>query len=232
MSYPLVSVVMSVFNGGTFLKNSIESVINQSYKDLELIIINDGSTDDSKIIIKEYAKLDSRIIQINQKNIGLTKSLNKGINIARGKYIARQDADDISMPNRFNKQLFWLEKKGYEFCCSRALLMESRKIIPRFSYYFPDKFVALFKNPFIHGTLIMRKDILIQMNGYDEQFIFSQDYKLMVDILKKSVKIKYLIEPLYILGETNNRISSKYLAQQNKYSRKIQYLQLKNIFRK
>ena len=78
----------------------------------------------------------------------------------------------------------------------------------------------------------MKKDILKQINGYDERFIFAQDYKLMVDILKKSVKIKYLIEPLYILGETNNRISSKYLAQQNKYSRKIQYLQLKNILGK
>ena len=78
----------------------------------------------------------------------------------------------------------------------------------------------------------MRRDILMGMNGYDEQFIFSQDYKLMVDTLKASIKIKYLIKPLYILGETNNRISSKYLAQQNKYSRKIQYLQLKNILGK
>ena len=151
MINPLVSVVMSVFNGGIFLKESIESIINQSFKDLEFIIINDGSTDDSEIIIKEFAKLDSRIIQLNQKNMGLTRSLNRGIKVASGKYIARQDADDISMPNRFNKQLFWLEKKGYEFCCSRALLMESRKTIPRFSYYFPNKFVALFKNPFIHG---------------------------------------------------------------------------------
>ena len=94
------------------------------------------------------------------------------------------------MPNRFDKQLLWLENKGYEFCCSRALLMESKKIIPRFSYHFPDKFVALFKNPFIHGTLIMRRDILMEMNGYDEQFIYSQDYKLMVDTLKTSASIK------------------------------------------
>ena len=229
MSNPLVSVVMSVFNGDPYIHNAIDSILNQTFTNFEFIIINDGSTDNSYNIIKEYAKIDSRIIYINQKNKGLTKSLNTGSKMAKGKYIARQDADDISLLNRFEKQLFWLEKKGYDFCCSRALLLKSNRIIPRYSYYFPDKFVSLFKNPYIHGTLIIRRDVIIEIGGYNERFIFSQDYKLVTELLKRTVRIKYLKEPLYILGEDNNRISYKYLEQQKIYFQRVRYMQWKNL---
>lgn len=107
-----LSVVMGGYNEENLLNNSIESILNQSYKEFEFISIDDGSTDNSLEIIKEYAKRDKRIKVIkNPLNIGLTKSLNKGIRIAQGEFIARQDAHDFSLPHRLEKQLKFLEKK-------------------------------------------------------------------------------------------------------------------------
>lgn len=109
---PKVSVVMSVCNSEPFIRDAIKSILGQTFQDFEFIIINDGSTDGSLQIIQSYG--DSRIRITSQENLGLTKSLNKGIGIARGEYIARQDADDISEPSRLEKQVAVLEEKTAE----------------------------------------------------------------------------------------------------------------------
>ena len=114
---PKVSVVMSVCNSEPFIRDAINSILGQTFQDFEFIIINDGSTDGSLQIIQSYG--DSRIRITSQENLGLTKSLNKGIGIARGEYIARQDADDISEPSRLEKQVAVLEQN------SRAVLVSS-----------------------------------------------------------------------------------------------------------
>jgi len=105
-----VSIVMSVYNAQKYLDEAIESILNQTYSNFEFIIINDGSTDKSLEIIENYAKKDSRIIVINRENKGLIYSLNEGIRKANGKYIARMDADDISLPQRLEKQVEFMEK--------------------------------------------------------------------------------------------------------------------------
>ena len=111
MKNPKVSVIMSVYNSDKFLSESIESILNQTFRDFEFIIINDCSTDKSLDIIKKYSKNDNRIVLIeNENNIGLTKSLNKGVKIAKGNYIARIDADDTALNNRFEVQYNFLEK--------------------------------------------------------------------------------------------------------------------------
>ena len=97
MNNPLVSVVMSVYNSEKYLKEAIESILNQTYTNFEFIIVNDGSTDSSLDIIQEYMKKDERIVLISRDNKGLPYSLNEGIEKAKGKYIARMDADDISL---------------------------------------------------------------------------------------------------------------------------------------
>ncbi len=105
---PTISVVMPVYNGAKYLKEAIESVLNQSFKDFELILINDGSTDSSESIIKSFD--EPRIVYLNNGgNLGLSKSFNKGIIAAKGTYIARMDADDVSLPNRFEIQLDYLD---------------------------------------------------------------------------------------------------------------------------
>jgi len=110
MSEPLISVVMAVYNAQTFLTEAIESVLRQSVSDFEFLIIDDASSDDSKKFVEDYAKRDPRIRLIsNSENLGLGGSLQKGVEEAKGKYIARMDADDISMPKRFEMQLAYLD---------------------------------------------------------------------------------------------------------------------------
>ena len=101
----MISVIMPVYNGEKYLREAIESILCQTYSDFEFIILDDGSTDSSLTIIKEYAKMDSRIIFITRKNKGLVATLNEGLELAKGDFIARMDADDISYPERFAKQI-------------------------------------------------------------------------------------------------------------------------------
>ena len=111
---PQVSVVMSVFNGEAHLEQAIESVLNQRFRDFEFIILDDGSTDGSLEILKQMAQRDNRIHLVqNHMNLGLIASLNKGIRLSKGKYIARQDADDISLPERLACQVKFLNEKQH-----------------------------------------------------------------------------------------------------------------------
>lgn len=110
MNKNMISVILPVYNGEKFLRESIESILNQTYENFEFIIINDGSTDGSLKIINEYASKDPRIKVISRENKGLVDSLNEGIDLAKGKYIARMDADDISLPERLELQLNHMEE--------------------------------------------------------------------------------------------------------------------------
>lgn len=110
MKTPRISVLMPAYNSEKYIAESIESILNQSFKDFEFIIINDGSTDGTAKIIKEYAKNDSRIRFVNHsKNKGLIGVLNEGLGLATGEYIARMDSDDISLPSRFEKQIAYMD---------------------------------------------------------------------------------------------------------------------------
>ena len=108
MNEPMVTVLMAVYNGEKFLKEAMESILTQTFTDFEFLIINDGSTDNSVKIIEEFNDPRIRLIH-NEKNLKLIASLNKGISLAKGKYIARMDCDDISMPYRLEKEVDFLE---------------------------------------------------------------------------------------------------------------------------
>jgi len=224
MKMPMVSVVMSVYNGGKYLNNAIDSILEQSYSDFEFIIINDGSTDSSWDVIQEYANKDSRIVPITQENIGLTKSLNIGIQISKGKYIARQDADDASKLDRFERQLPWLEKHGYDLCCSRTWLASKNRVSPRLLYYLPKRWMLQYHNPYIHGTYLIRKSFLEMIGGYDERFYYAQDYKLIIDLHKKRAKVRYLKEPLYITNSPAASVTLKHRDKQIEMEKKIRCL--------
>ncbi len=214
MSNPVISVLMSVYNADPYLHDAIESILRQTYSNFEFIIINDGSTDSSWTTIQRYADQDQRIIPVNQQNIGLTKSLNKCIKLAKGEFIARQDADDISLPYRFEKQLPWVQEKGYDLCCSRTWLMSAQRPTPRFRYWLPNGLLMLTYNPFIHGTYLMRKDSLSALGCYDERFTFSQDYELMTRWLGYGLRVKWLHEYLYQTRQPDNSISIKHRQEQ------------------
>ena len=217
MSNQLVSVIMSVYNNEDTVKSAIESILNQSYKNIELIITDDSSTDTSLSIISNY--LDKKNVKLieNRENIGLTKSLNAMIKVSAGKFIARQDADDISLDKRIEVQVGHINKFNLDFISSRAINLQTNKYIPNTSFNLPYKFLIKYKNPFIHGTLMIKKDVLMKLGNYDERFKYAQDYKLMIDAIDKYYKFKVLRKPYYLLN-TRNNISNLFSDEQKYFA--------------
>ena len=214
----LVSVVMSTYNNEDSIATAISSLVNQSYKNIEILIMDDASTDNTYNICKKFEKI-SPIVKIfrNQDNLGLTKSLNILIKEAKGKYIARADADDFSYTNRIEEQINFILKKNLDACCTRAFRLDTRSKIPGYTYYVPLKILIKYKNPFIHGTLMIKKEVLQSLNLYDEKFKYAQDYKLFSDLIKNNFKILNMKMPLYELN-TKNNISTIYKAQQKYFA--------------
>ena len=213
-----VSIIMSVFNAEATIANSIESILNQTFEDFEFLILDDASSDSTLEILSKYSDLDKRIrLFKNKLNIGLTKSLNFLIDECNYKYIARQDADDISYKNRIMHQVDFLDNSIYKGCSTRAKIKNSQRILPGNSIYLPLRLVARFKNPVIHGTLMIDRETLIEHGKYDERFYYSQDYKLIYDLINKNVKFKILNKELYELNmenniSTNHKIEQAYFA--------------------
>ena len=210
-----ISVIMSAYNASQTLNKSIESILNQTYTNFEFLIVDDNSNDETFNIIENYKSKDSRIKFFkNSTNIGLTKSLNFLIDNSDGEIIARQDADDISLDYRFEKQIIYLNE--YKVVTSRAFSIQSGKKIPGISFYLPTNISMKFKNPYIHGTLMIDKMFLLEIGKYDENYRFAQDYKLFLDIRKKGYKIKSLKDTLYLLNTVDN-ISTNQKIEQKKY---------------
>lgn len=213
---PKISVIMSVFNDQKNIESSVNSILDQTYKNFELLVRDDGSTDQTRKILESIR--DERIkIFASSKNIGLTKSLNLLIKKSTGTLIARQDSDDVSLKDRFEIQVNRLISGSYDAVLSRAFLKDSSSLRPNFSYYLPKKFVIKYKNPFIHGTLLIRKKVLIDLGMYDENFIYAQDYKLMKSMIDNGIRFKILKKPLYVLN-TEDNISSNMTEQQEYYA--------------
>ncbi len=221
MSNPAISVIMSVFNAEDTIEDCVKSILNQTFDSFELLIVNDASTDNTHKFLEKFSKKDKRIkIFTNSENIGLTKSLNFMLSKAKGKYIARQDADDISLPKRFEKQIEFIQSRKFDIVVSRAKKLHDESIIPKFSFIIPSKILIRFKNPFIHGTLFASKDLLTRLNFYNEEFYYAQDYELFSRILKNKIKVGKIWEPLYLLN-TKNNISSLFKKEQKEYADKV-----------
>lgn len=215
---PKVSTILSVYNDENKVCKAIDSILNQSFKELELLVIDDCSTDNTYNKISSMYKNETKVkIFKNNKNLGLTKSLNILINKSSGQIIARQDSDDISKKYRIEKQLYFIEKLGYDACSTRAVSKQSKKNIPKISHILPTSIVMKFKNPYIHGSLMIKKSSLVDIGGYDERYLFAQDYKLMKDLIKFNKKIKIISEPLYVLNQKDN-ISNNFKAEQEFYA--------------
>ena len=213
-----ISVILSVFNGEKHIANAIESVLNQSYEDFEFLILDDASTDNTNNIIKRYQKIDKRIELLkNNSNLGLTKSLNTLISKSKYEYIARQDADDLSLVERFSSQLTVINSGDYDAVTTRAIIKGENTFTPNYSYYLPRRFVMKIKNPFIHGSLMIKKSVLYDLGKYNEKFYYAQDYKLMSDLVKKNYKTKIIKEPLYVLNQKNN-ISTNFKNSQEYFA--------------
>lgn len=183
-----ISVLMPVYNTEEiFLKEAIESILNQTYKDFEFIIINDGSTNNAEDVILSYN--DERINYIkNEKNLGLIKTLNKGLNLAKGEYIARMDSDDISLPERFEKQVKFLDENpeigvlGTWFKC-----FPSNRIVKTYTEHKDIKESMLVSSNNIgHPTVMIRNSVIKEFNAkYDENSLYVEDYALWLFLINK-----------------------------------------------
>ncbi len=189
--YPKVSVVMSVYNPNpTHLKKSIYSILDQTFKSFEFIIINDRSNLKISSLLDKLRRKDKRIILLNNiKNLGLTKSLNKGIAISRGEFLARMDSDDISNKNRLDKQVKFLKNnKDIDLISANSFIINKRgKIIGQTNM--PIKYEDIlnkifFFNPIIH-PLVMAKKNFFKKNKYNVNFQKCQDYELWMRTVKK-----------------------------------------------
>ena len=214
-----VSVIMSCYNSQQTVGRAIESILNQTLENIELLICDDSSIDNTYEIITKYKDLDKRVkVYKNIKNLGLTKTLNFLIEKADGALIARQDDDDISLSERLKTQVNVLKEENLDFITTRAKVLGSKKLIPGISFNLPNSLVMNFKNPFIHGTLLIDKEVLSSVGNYDERFYYAQDYKLFSDLLSRRYKYATLKTPLYELNIKDN-ISSKFIKEQDYYAR-------------
>lgn len=181
----LVSVVMSVHNGGRYLKEAIGSILDQTFPNFEFIIVDDGSTDHTRTILEEYGLKDARIRWISRGNQGLTKSLNEGLALARGGFIARMDADDVSMPGRFEAQVRFLgAHPEYAIVGAEVLMIDSDgdPLCPR--GHLRDN-EAIDRQCLLgdggamtHPVVMIRKSALDAIGGYDPTFATAQDLDL------------------------------------------------------
>ena len=179
----LVTVLMPVYNAERYVSEAIESILNQTYRDFEFIIINDGSTDQSEEIIQRYN--DSRIVYVrNERNIRLVATLNKGIRMASGKYIMRMDADDISSTDRMKLQVKFMELHPDVGVCGSFLSVFGETIKPYLSRR-PEndediRSSMLVNNPLGHPNVIIRKSVLVKNDiWYDENYYRMEDWGLV-----------------------------------------------------
>lgn len=178
---PLISVILPVYNGAPFLGAAIDSILKQTLNDFELIIINDGSTDDSLSILKHYESVDPRVKLFSRSNKGLANTLNESIGLARGAWIARMDQDDIAHPTRFETQLNYLNSCDADIVgtwVKRFGAADNRVVrLPQSDAAI--KIALLFESPFAHPTVMMKTESIKKL-GYEHTWDKAEDYDLWV----------------------------------------------------
>lgn len=189
MEFPTVSVVMSVFNGEEFLAEAIDSILNQTLRDFEFVIVDDGSTDGTADILSTYALRDGRIRVVRHGNKRLAASLNIAIGFAKGKYIARLDADDIAMPGRLQEQVAFMERNPEVGVLGGAfeLITDSGEVIDIIRHPLEDSQIRsaiLRYNPICHPSVMLRKDVVLALGGYRN--IYVEDYDLWLRMSERS----------------------------------------------
>lgn len=234
-SNPRVSVVMGVYNGAKYLRESIESVLRQSFQDFEFLIIDDASTDSTPEILREYALEDKRVRLLeNETNLGLTKSLNRGLQVARSEFIARQDADDVSDPHRLEIQLRFMDTHpevgllgtGYDTIDDEGNVLQ-RGRPPQSDTAI--RWQMLFHNAFCHSSVILRRSILSKEGlSYDESLPYSQDVELWTRVLQHTAAAN-LNEPLVYLRRHSGNVSSMHGEEQTRLATMVAWGQMRDL---
>jgi glycosyltransferase involved in cell wall biosynthesis len=232
---PKVSVVMAVYNGERYLDQAIESILGQSFENFELIIIDDGSTDGTADILEAYD--DQRIVLLkNEENCGLTRSLNRGIKVARGDLIARQDADDYSLTERLELQVDFMAHNpsvGLVGCWSQMVDGCDQHVRTMRFLTKPEEVGAVILSavPFLHGTFMFRRACLPEISGgYDERIPVAQDCDLLLRISEKW-DLANVPEVMYVHRRHEGAITAKRGQEQLEFLRQAQEAAIENRLR-
>ena len=213
-----VTVLLPVYNGEEYLREAIDSILAQTYTDFELLIINDGSTDGTERIILSYT--DPRIVYVkNEENIKLIASLNKGIDLAKGKYIAHMDADDVSLNNRLKKQIMYMEANPLIGLCgsyTQSLGLEQEIEIQYRLLNDEIKFKLFFDTHFPHPAAVIKKSVLTENNlYYEKEYIHVEDYVLW-NKMANFTQLAIIPEVLVLKREHTAQVSVQYRDIQQK----------------
>jgi len=206
---PTISVLLPVYNGQAYLRQALDSILNQSYSDFELIIVDDGSSDGSLEIIR--ACTDKRIVLISQENIGLAGALNRAIEKARGKYLARHDQDDVSLPTRFQEQLSLMQSKELDFCGCDVMMMNAAGtfikeiVMPTTSDLVTITLACTV--PFAHGSVMMRKAFFDEHMLRYRQGSSTEDYELWCDAYHLGAKFGNVNQVLFRYRDFSSSLS-------------------------
>ena len=213
---PRISVILPIYNSISFIANAVESILAQTYQDFELILIDDCSTDGTIEILNKF--VDTRILLVkNTSNLGLVGSLNKGLTIASGEYIARMDHDDIAMPSRFDRQIKFLDKypeisilgTGYRLLDARGKL--GIAYIPPESHD-EVEWALSFMCPLAHPTVMMRRNVVELAGGYLESASYAEDYDLW-ERLSHHSRFANITDPLLLLRKHPRNMSKLWLNE-------------------
>ncbi len=220
---PLVSVLLPVFNAEKTIQNAVSSILNQSYSNFELLIINDGSEDASLNIVTAFKDDRIRIISF-ETNKGLVYALNKGINAAQGKYVFRMDADDISLKDRILKQVKFLENRNEIGILGTGFISVNSQAKNKEISYFPSHneicFRHLYQIHLCHPTVAIRKSILDENSIlYNSNFKHAEDYDFFNQIIKVT-KAANLNDPLLLKENSDGNVSNKFKEVQEQNSQK------------
>lgn len=228
---------MPVYNGGRYLKEAIDSILEQTYTNFEFIIINDGSTDCSSDIMSQYS--DDRInILTNECNKGLVYSLNRGIKEARGAYILRMDADDISLPDRIKKQVDFMERESTVGICGSYIEVFGDGIKKHVIKYPHDpnlnEAYLLFFTCLAHPSVIIRKSLIDRYNlYYDERYVHAEDYAFWVHAIKftkisniKEVLLRYRVLATSVTRQADKDIQLRFNIHKSIYECFFSYVGL------
>jgi glycosyltransferase involved in cell wall biosynthesis len=231
-SVPPITVLMPVYNGAEYLAESIDTILQQTLGDFEFLIINDGSKDGSQAILDDYAARDARIRVVQQANMGLAATLNKGLALARGEFVARQDQDDLSAPERLASQLAYLQ--AHPDCVllgTRAAIMQDRTLTQRVhehpTFNAVLKLDLLFNNPFVHSSVMLRRERVLALGGYctDRSRQPPEDYELWARI-GRSARVANLPERLLTYREAAQSMSR---TGDNPFQSKLLLLSSENL---
>lgn len=219
---PIISVVLSAYNAEKYVREAVQSILAQTFTNFELIIINDGSTDGTLSILENIREHDPRVTLISRENKGLVASLNEAVDLARGKWIARMDADDIALPNRFERQLVWLDQTGADICGSwvRFFGTADKRILKHPQSDEAIKMMLLFGSPFAHPTVVMKTELVKRLR-YDKAWEKCEDYDLWERAARAGWKMTNVPEVLLMYRQHEAQISTATSTKQQELTQKV-----------